>query len=211
MGTAGLLPSQCGGRYLKNKLADDLEATLENTWIEFGIDSWMSVNNWNFFKVRPGNHPVRRIAAMSHLLVRYRKTGLLAGLEEKLKEATEATGYRSLEQALVVTPDSYWGIYSDFGLPALGATPALLGEERAVDIVINVLLPFAFARDEHSEKTLKFYRSYRASAENSLVKHMRQQLGIGRYLVNTACRQQGLIHIYQTWCLEGKCNRCPLG
>jgi hypothetical protein len=39
---------------------------------------------------------------------------------------------------------------------------------------------------------------------------MRQQLGIGRYLVNTVCRQQGLIHIYQTHCLEGRCNKCPL-
>jgi hypothetical protein len=212
MGTAGLLPSQLGGRYPKNNFADYWEAELENIWVESGVDSCMSINSWNFFKVRPGNHPVRRIAAMSHLLLRYRKTGLLAGLEDSLKDITTDNEASSLEQALMVTPDNYWGLYIDFGLPALGAAPALLGEERAADIVINVLLPFAFARGtaEQGKKILNIYRDYHASAENTLIKHMRQQLGIGRYLINTACRQQGLIHIYQTQCLEGRCNRCPL-
>ena len=172
----------------------------------------MSTKDWHFFKVRPGNHPVRRIAAMSHLLLRYRQKGLLAGLEDRLKEVTADSGVRSLEQALLVAPDSYWGCYLDFGIPAGGAAPALLGKERAADIIVNVLLPFAFARGpaEQGEKVLNIYRGYRAPAENTLVKHMRQQLGIRTYLIDTARRQQGLIHIYQTLCLEGSCNKCPL-
>jgi hypothetical protein len=40
---------------------------------------------------------------------------------------------------------------------------------------------------------------------------MINQLGITRYLVNSAQRQQGLLHIYKTLCSQGKCDSCPLG
>jgi hypothetical protein len=211
MGAAGLLPSQRAGQYPTNTLIEDWEERLENIWVALGAAGRMSAKDWHFFKVRPGNHPVRRIAAMSYLLLRYRQKGLLAGLEDKLKEATADNGVRSLEQALAVAPDSYWGRYLDFGIPAGGAAPALLGKERAADIIVNVLLPFSFARGaaEQGERALNIYRDCRVPAENALVKHMRQQLGTGRYLINTARRQQGLIHIYKTQCLDGRCNKCP--
>jgi hypothetical protein len=210
MGVAGLWPAQRSEEISITPPDDDWEIKLENIWRESGIKSVMSTKDWNFFKVRPGNHPVRRLAAMSHLLTRYRKTGLLAGVETKLKEAIDHNERDLLEKALIVTPDEYWGRYLDIGVPALGAAPALLGRERAADIVINVLLPYAYARDVNREKTLGFYRNCPASEENTLIKHMRQQLGIGHYLAATACRQQWLIHIYQTWCAEGKCCECPL-
>jgi hypothetical protein len=206
LGAAGLLPSQRG---IIIAPSDDWAAALEKSWAKSRINADISVNSWSFFKVRPGNHPVRRIAAMSHLLVRYRAAGLLAGLEGKIKDTTEAITGQFLEAALTVTPDDYWGLNLDFSVPAVGIPPALLGQERAADIVINVLLPFVYARGEDSEKALTIYRDYRAAAENTLIKHMRQQLGIGRYLAATACQQQGLIHLYQTRCLEGGCQGCP--
>ncbi len=207
MGAAGLLPSQRAEDCLDGDDGDDWEKKLENTWATSGQSRGMLVNDWHFFKVRPGNYPVRRIAAMSHLLQRYRQKGLLAGLEEKLNEI------KSLEEALIVPPDWYWGQYMDLGLPTSGVPPALLGKERAADIVINVLLPFFYARGvaRDREGVLELYRGYRAPEENTLVKHMRQQVGIAHFPVNTARRQQGLIHIYKTYCLEGNCCGCPLG
>lgn len=206
-GAVGLLPSQCTEGYLAGDDIDSWEKKLENIWSTSGQSRRMSVNDWHFFKVRPGNYPVRRIAAMSHLLRRYRPKGLLAGLEDKFQEPDP------FEEALIVPPDRYWGQYIDFGIPSSGAPPALLGKERAADIVINVLLPFFYtkglARDR--EEILKIYQNYRAPEENTLIKHMRQQVGISRFLVNTARRQQGLIHIYKTQCLEGNCGRCPIG
>jgi hypothetical protein len=212
MGAAGLLPSQHPGIQPISGYIEDWEAELEISWDDAHLAVCMSAKDWHFFKVRPANLPVRRIAAMSYLLLRYRQAGLLAGLEDRLKEAAADNEVCSLEQALAVAPDSYWGCFLDFGLPAAGTVPALLGQERAADIVVNVLLPFAFIRgtSESSEKALNIYHDYRASEENSLVTHMRQQLGVSRYLVNTACRQQGLIHIYKTHCLEGRCDECPL-
>jgi len=213
LGTAGLLPSQRTGQHPRDKMIEDWEEKLENIWLASSTTACMSTDDWHFFKVRPGNYPVRRIAAMSLLLRRYRQKGMIAGLAEKFIEAADSSEVSLLEQALMVYPDDYWGRYLDFGFPSSGAAPALLGKERAADIIVNVVLPFFFIRrpTEDGEKALNIYHDYRGLEENSLIKHMRQQLGITRYLTNTARRQQGLIHIYQSFCLEGGCGKCPLG
>jgi hypothetical protein len=41
-------------------------------------------------------------------------------------------------------------------------------------------------------------------------RHVRTQLRINHYLVNSAQRQQGVLHIYKTLCAEGKCHQCPI-
>ena len=216
MGMAGLLPSQQAGWRPMDRIADELVDKLEKACAECGETPAMSAAVWRFFKVRPGNYPSRRIAAMSCLLLRYRKLGLLAGLMNSLDEAVVDVAYRWLEECLVVAAADYRGCYLDFGLPAGRVVPALLGRERAADIVINVLLPLAAVRGqagahtEISEKAFVIYRRYPALAENTIEKHMRRQLGLGRYLFNTARRQQGLLYIYKTRCSQGKCNGCPM-
>jgi hypothetical protein len=216
IGTAGLLPSQRRVEPCAEYPVDEWVEKLENTWAAGGEKSVMSADGWRFFKVRPGNNPVRRLAAMSYLLLRYRKDGLLAGLQGILQAAADNAGH-SLEASLLVKPDSFWGRYQDFGQPGGGVIPALLGKERAADIIINVLLPFAAAAGfidappELTEKALIIYRAYRAPAENTLVTHMTRQLGIGRHVSDTARRQQGLMHIYKTRCSQGKCGECRLG
>jgi hypothetical protein len=217
MGTAGLLPSQQAGWPPAGRIAGEWVGRLEKAWAYSGETAAMSAADWRFFKVRPGNYPGRRIAAMSYLMLRYRGEGLLAGLINSLHEAVFDDRYRCLEQPLLVAADGYWGRYLDFGLPAGRIVPALLGRERAADIVVNVLLPFAAAlgqagkHPELAEKAHGMYRCYPVLAENTLEKHMRKQLGIGCYLVNTARRQQGLIHIFKTLCSQGKCGDCPMG
>jgi len=216
MGMAGLLPSQQAGWRPADNIVDEWVDKLEKTWAGCGETAAMSAADWRFFKVRPGNYPGRRIAAMSYLLLRYRKQGLLAGLINGLDEAAVEGEYRCLEEYLLIAAADYWGRYLDFGLPAGRVVPALLGKERAADIVVNVLLPLAAARGraeahpELSERALDIYRRYPALEENTIEKHMRRQLGLGRYLVSTARRQQGLLHIYKTRCSEGKCRDCPV-
>lgn len=217
VGMAGLLPSQRAGPYHAVNLAEDWVARLEKIWVTCRETAAMSEDDWHFFKVRPGNLPTRRIAAMGYLLLRYRGEGMLAGLIDRLGEAAIEAGYREMERALLVTADGYWGRYLDFGLPGERGLPALLGRGRAADIVVNVLLPFAAAwgraneRPELAGKASEIYRHYPVLAENTLERHMVNQLGIGRYLVSTARRQQGLLHIYKTLCSQGKCHECPIG
>lgn len=217
LGVAGLLPSQRSSWQEMGKPDDDWIEKLEKLWASFRQSDTMSEDDWHFFKVRPSNFPVRRIVAMSHLLLRYREKGILAELVNKLGEAPADTGYHALEKALRVTTDGYWASHLDFGIPSRMSIPALLGEGRAADIVVNILLPFAAARGRLTSrpglalKAFDLYRHYPRLAVNTVERHMRKQLGISHYLVNSAQRQQGLLHIYKTLCSQGKCHRCPIG
>ena len=186
------------------------------TWAAFGQTATMSEDDWHSFKVRPGNLPRRRIAAMSYLLLRYREEGLLAGLIHELENASPDNGWMRTGEVLLVSAEGLLGRKYGLRLTRPAVVPALLGRSRADVIVVNVLLPFAVAwgransRPELAEKASEMYRRYPVLAENTLERHMRNQLGISRCLVNSARRQQGLIHIYQTLCSQGKCGECPL-
>jgi hypothetical protein len=216
LGTAGLLPSAKAGRCRESYIHEAWGDRLENAWAALGGTATMSAGDWHSFKVRPGNSPRRRLAAMSYLLCRFREEGLLPVLVREIERAAADVDCRGLKEWLLVSAYGFWSENLDFGLPSHGVAPALLGENRAGVIVVNVLLPFAVAqgqagsRPELEEKALGIYHRHPALAVNTLERHMRRQLGISRVLVNSARRQQGLIHIYKTLCSQGKCGDCPL-
>jgi len=203
LGTAGLLPP----------VSDGWAGRLRQLWGSHGVAETMDPGDWRSFKVRPGNLPRRRLAAMSYLLLRYRDEGLLAGLGRALENSTSENTRNRLEGSLVVAASDYWAENLDFGLPARGPVPALLGADRASIIIVNVLLPFvaAWGRPALAEKAAETYRRYPALAENAPERHMRHQLGANRLVVNSVRRQQGLLHVFKTFCVQGKCPECPLG
>ena len=93
-----------------------------------------------------------------------------------------------------------------------GAKYTLIGQGRAKEMVVNVLLPFSFAwgvrtsQSELKDRALELYRGYPRLEENQVTRQMRQQLfGQGGFgMVNSA-------HLYRNFCWEGGCHRCPLG
>jgi hypothetical protein len=70
LGTAGLLPLQRQDRHQENKSGEWVNE-LERLWTSSRHAEAMSPNDWHLFKVRPNNSPVRRIVAMSYLVLRY--------------------------------------------------------------------------------------------------------------------------------------------
>ena len=204
-GMAGLLPSKRVRCRADDENLRWIEE-LEKRWSAAGETAAMSENDWQFFRVRPVNFPDRRIAAMSVLLLRYRDKGLLEGLIDVLQTVSIDSRCNQLENALLVEAEN--SRYPD--------KTALLGRSRAAVIIINVLLPFAVAwgrlnsRPELVERALAIYRRYPPLAANTLERHMGRQLGIGGSVVNTARRQQGLIHLFKTFCSIGGCLNCPL-
>jgi len=212
LGTAGLLPSQRPDRHPENRLDDKWIDKLERLWISCHHTEAMSHHAWQLFKVRPNNSPVRRLVAVSHLILRYRNKGILEELVGMVKEVPVSRGYRGLARGLLVTTDGYRASHFTFG-PS-GRT--LLGSGRAADITVNVLLPFSLAwsqftsQPELERKTFELYGRYPRLAANSVERHMTEQLGLNSSLVKSARRQQGLIHIYNTLCTQGRCNSCPL-
>jgi hypothetical protein len=216
LGMAGLLPSQRQDLPLASEPDDEWCDRLERIWASFPHPEVMSFNAWRFFKVRPVNSPVRRLAAMSYLIWRYRGKGMLDSWLGLLREAPATQGQRRLEEGFVVTALGYWASHFDFGPCRRISNPTLLGRGRAAEIIVNVLLPFAFAwgrftgETELGEPAFALYLSYTRLAVNSIERHMVAQLGLSRRLVDSARRQQGLIQIYQNLCIQGKCGDCAL-
>ena len=217
LGTAGLLPSQRQSRHQKNKLDDEWVDKLERLWTSLSHTEAMPPNAWHLFKVRPNNSPIRRLAAMSHLILRYRGRGIFEELVNLVKEVPVSQGYHRLEKGLVVTTNGYWASHSDFDSDSRLRNQSLVGSRRAADIVVNVLLSFTLAwsrvnsQPELKRKALDLYHRYPKLAVNSVERHMSHQLGLSSKLVNSAQRQQGLIHIYNSLCTQGRCHCCPLG
>ena len=214
LGTAGLLPSQrWQGQFAKEKGVQELE----QIWQSAGkkVKS-MNESDWNLSHIYPNNSPVRRIVAQSYLLERYCQGKLLAGILQLVKEAPLPKGHHVLENGLIVAGDSYWRDHFNFDVRNKTKISVLLGNSKAGEIAVNVILPFAFSWGELAnearltEKAMELYRNYPKLAENYITRHMTKQLCLEEPSDFTTCHQQGLIHIFRNYCREGRCTQCPL-
>ncbi|KPJ48677.1 MAG: hypothetical protein AMJ38_04800 [Dehalococcoidia bacterium DG_22] len=173
-------------------LAGDLGAL--PSWAAHGSGVESSALPWRLTGMRPENHPSRRLAGAARLLVRYLGKGLLAGLLEKVAEAS-VEGPQTLTTALRV----------DDGL---------IGPGRADEIAVNVVLPFtlawAQARQDKplAQAALTLYQRYPKLAPYGILRRLTAALG--RELIAGARRQQGMLHLFHRYCRQGGCNRCPL-
>ena len=222
LGTAGLLPSQ---RLLENFAAEKQVQQLEQIWRSADKKlKTMNENDWNLSHIYPNNSPVRRIVALSYLLERYCEGSrpepvegrLLSRLLQLVKEAAPPKGHHVLENGLAVAGDDYWRNHFDFDVRSKTKISALLGNSKAGEIAVNVVLPFVFTRGELAnepelmKKAMELYHSYPKLAENEITRHMAKQLCLEQPSDFTACHQQGLIHIFRNYCREGRCSKCPL-
>ena len=210
LGTAGLLPSQ------RHRSVKDMETDkLEMIWQSMSRPEIMNGADWCFFRVRPDNFPTRRLVSLSHILARYHQTGLLQGILHLVRKAPPKTVPRWLETGLVIAGQGYWRNHSDFGI-VKKRNSALLGREKASEIVINAILPFACVWGEISSdlklkrKAAEIYRCYPRPGENELTRHMKQQLLLNSDSRLSACQHQGLIHIFKTYCRLRNCTACPV-
>jgi hypothetical protein len=104
-------------------------------------------------------------------------------------------------------------------------------------MVLNIVLPFlaGYGRDKRDAKlvsqTLAAYRVHPPLSRNELIENVGRQVfrywlenpgeavlegkPLGKVtiarLANTACRQQGLIHLHHHFCAEQAYSACPLG
>ncbi len=100
--------------------------------------------------------------------------------------------WQNLERGLTVTGDAE-------------RAEAFIGTDRARDMAVNVVLPYFHAMGLWSgdgklvESCLTLYRSYPPLQENELTREMLYQLlpEEWRRVINSARRQQGLIHLYR--------------
>ena len=147
----------------------------------------LKAGEWHCFRVRPPNHPRRRIAGAAALLDRFLEDGLLPSLWR----AAASDSPKELTSTLTV-----------------GASPrrreALIGQSRARDLAVNVVLPFLHGLSamqhgpEAEEFYLALYHRFGKLQENELSREMADQLMEPAWngVVTKARRQQGLLHLH---------------
>ena len=161
-----------------------------------GLRRTMAAGEWRLFRVRPSNHPVRRIRGAAALSARFMDSGLLAGLVE----AALSGGPPALVRAL-----------------SAGGGNAAIGVGRARELAVNAVLPFCHAYyhqgaagpDQSSEQFpeqfprqfpeqfMKLFRAFPGLPANELTREMAAELlsADWRKQVVGARRQQGLLHL----------------
>ncbi len=151
-----------------------------------GLGPKLDARQWRMFRVRPSNHPQRRVAGAAALVARHSGRGLIAGLAR----AVETVRTVEITRALSVTHNK-------------GGKPALIGVGRARDIAVNAVLPFLHGSNLLADNAagaalvLQLYRDYGPLTENEITRDLTdalQEPAWGR-VANNARRQQGLIHL----------------
>jgi len=187
-------------------LLEDADGGLEQIWNRLGDGETMGVSCWRVFRVRPENHPERRLVGAAYLLARFVKIGLFEGVLQSVTEAHP--GKERLEHSFMVGAPE----------PCAAGERNLIGQGRAREIVINVVLPFTLTWAEANfetklaQRVWALYRSYPKAGEYGITRELGKLLmgSSASKVVNSAQRQQGLIHIDRTFCRPRECARCPL-
>jgi hypothetical protein len=199
LGFAGWLPAH------KNSLLHSSDGDIsnkQNNWRNIlpGVQP-MTASDWITATTRPSNHPALRIAGLCHLLHRYETRGLISSLADLVSNALPQRSAYVLDRAFMVVEG---GRYD---------SQMLIGTGRAREIVVNAVLPFIKAYGASinnsllAEKARQIISSYPSLLQNELTRYMGGLLGNQAY---GACRQQGLLHIYHTWCRTRECGACPV-
>jgi len=150
---------------------------------------------------RPANHPRRRLAGAARLLARA-PLGLAPYARACLTpEVSPATAVRA------------WTVAGEGG-----TSPALVGRARAIEILVNAVLPFlaaggAGADGALQEQALGLFRRLPAAGSYGVTAHLERALALqgGRRLTGSARRQQGLLWLLHHYCRQGGCaGACPI-
>jgi hypothetical protein len=196
--------------------APDLDAVRKSTrtYLRFLWDRWWKYREqfsrlvlppriWKTNGARPLNHPHRRLGALVALLVEWKKVVSLA-------RGSEAAAVVSF---LTNLQHDFWNHHYTLAAGNASSSVALVGESRAAEILANVIYPLAV---NDGREVWSDYKTLRAQLSNQAARIAAARLFAGdprqRDFVRTLAGQQGLLQIYEDFCLRdvSDCARCPL-
>jgi hypothetical protein len=181
---------------------------------------------WQQPHIRPANTAERRLAGMAQLLAQYHGTNLLdagvaqcsaiAGRDDK---GAARTLCRALTGMFDLSAPSYWTPRARLG-GRKGKSQRLIGESRALTVVVDAVLPILFlCAHAHNNTALQAsllacYQAAPRLPDNHLLRYMSRRL-LGRdpallSLITGARMQQGVLQVFDDFCDndEGDCQGC---
>ncbi len=207
LGVGGFLPFTKATATLSGLSFAERDA-IEEIWAERGAP-WrgliLSPGDWTLARVRPANHPLRRLLGAAAILARCGRLGLLAAYLEPCTADAPADGLAELRDLLLG--------------PSRATDPfgRYVGTDRIAELVNNILLPFALAYgawsgDERlSGGAAALWEVAPASGGNEPTRALLAQLGGGKHLkLKTGRQQQGALHLFRHYCEQRRCFECPL-
>jgi len=214
-GTAGLLKDA----HIESFLDQSSLHKLANLWDHFQHTIQvkpMYAHEWQFFRLRPHNFPTRRIAGLAILLHRFKNIGFIDSFTRLIQSHSSKKKLLSNLYSAISVPDCIYLKSPD--VPSDKSKPALIGRDRAKDIVVNIVLPVMYLYFETSKEgqlrntVLECYRLSPKLSENVIVRAMCEQLNADYdadlALNDSAYRQQGLLYLYKNYCRYQKCRSC---
>jgi hypothetical protein len=156
---------------------------------------------WNLAGQRPANHPQRRLAALAQLVARWPKVRALA------KRCEPA----AIHEFCAQLADDYWDFHYTVSSKPAARRMALIGGSRVTDMLVNVFFPLAIGADE---SRFVGFKNLPATLSNRRVEVAALRLfgagEIARSLLRSAAMQQGLLQVYEDFCLRdaSDCARC---
>ncbi len=201
LGSAGLLPSQRDHDGPVEPYVDWLEATFGRA----GLPA-LPRDTWKLWGVRPENAAARRVAAAAALLAALAAPSALLAVNA-------ATTVNEAIAPFTVRASGYWLDHHDLCAGACRMPPSFVGRSRALEILINAVLPAACAADDAAISTpaRALFAKLPRPAVYGLTRFIEDALASeGVKAPVNARRAQGLLELQRNWCTKGGCGRCSL-
>ncbi len=162
----------------------------------------MKIVQWRFLRLRPANFPTVRLAQLAVLLSFQRNL---------FSKILECSSYKQLVELLDVEQSEYWQHHYLLGKKSKTRVPAL-GQSSIHNIMINTIAPLLVAygqlQDDQSYVDRATEILQHLPAENNKI--TRQWLDLG-YNVKSSFDSQGLIELYNNFCMKRRCLDCTIG
>jgi hypothetical protein len=169
--------------------------------------------------MRPSNFPSLRLAYGSQIILRLLYEDLFKGivLNYQADNFRIRDCYSNLKNLLEPDEDYYWSKNYFFSKPSKKMN-LLLGSERLIDIIIDVIIPFVylysitFENENAKRNVISFYDSFKIKPHNSVLQIMENQLlGKTGVRISTPAVEQAAIQLYNFYCTRRRCNVCGVG
>ncbi|MDO4771650.1 DUF2851 family protein [Porphyromonas sp.] len=182
---------------------DDYEARLRDEYLFYARKFDLSPVPKGLFRklrVRPYSYPARRLAIMAALITQ----------ESRIMTAIAESDQAVLADLLSTPPSEYWCRHYDFGHES-GRKMGGVGDSTVRLLLINAIIPTAYHYHSIQGNTSKALEAAewlaKLSAEDNHIVRLFDKQGISP---RHASDSQAIIHLYNSYCTQGGCLRCPV-
>jgi hypothetical protein len=218
-GAAGLLPK---ASTIKLRASKNYVLRLKKIWRNHQNKYYremMSEADWQFFRLRPDNFPTRRIAGAACIVDQILSGNYFKAVIKAIQSDTvsNAEKFDELISLLSCKSTGFWLNHYRFQEEATGNLNFLIGRDRAIELVVNVIIPLSllyariFKKVQIRKSALSLFESLKFSKSNAITKIVDEQLIKGRLKIENTALYQGTIQLYKFYCEEEKCMECEIG